>query len=492
MEKEERNILIVATLGMAFWWPLLRNSIVGFLFSPSRVPEPWAHGCLWLFLAVSALVACGGVLALGSERGRRIIAGRGSAALVLAPCVAASVLGLLLVAVPAAGEAALVAADAVILACVYGALPLGWCTVLLRWFGPFPKRLLLVAATSYGASFLVGYLSYTPDPLNLVRPVGAPLLSAVAWLYCWRDGNGGSKGRAAVSDGAGETAAVPGMARADGRSLYGLVLVMFLVSSVATGFINSGTASYDPSPHTFVRDTLNVVATLSIIALIAASKSVERIKFTLIVAIVVLLFGGIFLATLFRQSWFTIGVGLIQTGKSCFSLLLFMLVVLEGAAGPAAAGRSLLLKFVLPTIASSLISYLIVPLAAEALGVAYNDFWGVLSLLLGFSLGVFLFGFLSSLVIRYLPRVELTPAPGQTEAVVLAGAMARAYGLTEKEAEVLGLLLEGNTYKKIAALMYVSDSTVQSHAKSIYRKVDVHTKQQLVDRALALRDRPGR
>lgn len=383
----------------------------------------------------------------------------------------------------------------VVLAAVYVALPAAWGILLLKTAASSPKRLLLVAATSYAASFLVGYLSYAPAPWSLIRPVGAPAISGAAWLCC----------RMMAERGTGCPVTAPAKSlplRKDAasiRGLYVLVLVIFLVSSVATGFINSGTASYAPSMNTFVRDTLNIAATLAIIALIAASKSLERVHFTLVVVLVVLLFSGIFLATLFRQSWFTVGIGLMQTSKSCVSLLLLMLVMLEGSErGAATAVRSLLLKFVVPTLASTFISYLVVPLIAEGLGLVYSDFWGVLSLLLGFALGAFLFVFLSSLVIRYLPSMasgtaeahsgpEDAPGPDAT-----ACAMREAYGLTEREAEVLALLLRGNTYKKIAALMYVSDSTVQSHAKSIYRKVDVHTKQELVDRAMELRDRQAR
>lgn len=106
---------------------------------------------------------------------------------------------------------------------------------------------------------------------------------------------------------------------------------------------------------------------------------------------------------------------------------------------------------------------------------------------MGFLLGVFLFGFLSSIVVKYLPRSEQADAGG-SEAAVVATMMKGEYGLTDKETEVLTLLLEGNTYKRIASLLYVSDSAVQSHAKSIYRKANVHTKQDLVDRAASMRD----
>lgn len=472
MGKGERNIIVLATLGMAFWWPMLRNSIVGFVFSPTAIGETQSQFELWLFLGVSAALAA--LLALLPQASRMA----SNAWTVLAPCLAASALNLTLSALPETPHEALLAADAIALACSYVVLPAAWASLLTTQLSGSHKRMLLVIAASYAASFLIGYLSYAPAPLNLIRPIGAPALSGIAWYLCARQ-----RGKQSRSAGARFARTSDG-----GRSLYVLVLVLFLVSSVATGFINSGTASYVPTANTFVRDTLNVGVTVSIIVIIGLSKHLERIKFSLIVVLSILLFGGIFLATLFQQSWFTMGTGLMQTSKSCFSLLLFMLVLIEGMGKPCASEtRSMLLKFVIPTTVSSFISYLVVPLLAQAFGVSYSDFWGVLSLLMGFLLGVFLFSFLSSLVIKYLPRMELAPEEmAGTEGV--AHAMRQTYGLTEKETEVLALLLEGNTYKKIASLLYVSDSTVQSHAKSIYRKADVHTKQDLVDRAAEMRD----
>lgn len=480
MEKRDWHIAVAATVGMAFWWPMLRNSIVGFLLAPDLVGEDWGRFALGVFLCLVVVF-----VAIGLGAGRH--GSRLSSLVVFAPCLAASVSGLFLVSGLAEVRVAAMAV-ALTLACSYTVLPLAWAVLVIAQFGSFPKRMLLVLAASYAASFVVGYLSYAPEPWNFVRPVGAPLFSAAAWLYGCRAG--GIALDRAMRGGAPQPS--PSFSFWSGSSsLYLLVLVIFLASSVATGFINLGTASYVPSANTLVRDTLNVVVTLSIIAIIAASRQLERVKLTLMAVLIVLLFFGIFLATLFQQSWFTVGVGLVQTSKSCFSLLLFMLVVLEGA-GCGSCVRPILLKFVLPTAASTCISYLVVPFAARELGVAYSDFWGILSLLLGFLLGMILFGFLFSIVVRYLPGMDrLEREKGRPESELMAAAMRQAYGLTEKESEVLALLLEGNTYKKIATLLFVSDSTVQSHAKNIYRKVDVHTKQQLVDRAVALREQLG-
>ncbi len=62
-------------------------------------------------------------------------------------------------------------------------------------------------------------------------------------------------------------------------------------------------------------------------------------------------------------------------------------------------------------------------------------------------------------------------------------AIFEGFALTEREAEVARLLAEGNSQKKIAELMGVSIGTVQTHVKAVYRKLDIHSKQQLIDLA---------
>ena len=138
--------------------------------------------------------------------------------------------------------------------------------------------------------------------------------------------------------------------------------------------------------------------------------------------------------------------------------------------------------FVLPTLASSAISYVAVPLVVDAFGITYEGFWGTLSLTMGFALGVFLFVYLSSLAIRGAepPVSAVSSDDGHAgwDPVLEAGL---SHDLTAREQEILALLLKGNTYRKIAELLGVSENTVQFHAKNIYRKFDVHTKQQLID-----------
>jgi len=52
--------------------------------------------------------------------------------------------------------------------------------------------------------------------------------------------------------------------------------------------------------------------------------------------------------------------------------------------------------------------------------------------------------------------------------------------LTEKEKEVVRLLLQGYTYRAIAEELYISENTVKYHSKNIYQKLNVKTKMELV------------
>ena len=60
-------------------------------------------------------------------------------------------------------------------------------------------------------------------------------------------------------------------------------------------------------------------------------------------------------------------------------------------------------------------------------------------------------------------------------------AVGKAHGLTPRELEVMKLLCKGRTKSYIAETLYLTENTVRSHAKHLYTKLDVHSKQELMD-----------
>jgi DNA-binding CsgD family transcriptional regulator len=61
-------------------------------------------------------------------------------------------------------------------------------------------------------------------------------------------------------------------------------------------------------------------------------------------------------------------------------------------------------------------------------------------------------------------------------------AIGQARGLTARETEILGLMIDGKSYKEIESALHISIHTVKSHVYSLYRKMDVTSRHQLIHR----------
>lgn len=58
------------------------------------------------------------------------------------------------------------------------------------------------------------------------------------------------------------------------------------------------------------------------------------------------------------------------------------------------------------------------------------------------------------------------------------------YGLTDREREILHLLVEEHTQKEVAAALFLSPHTVDTHLRNIYAKLQVHSRTGAVAKAL--------
>jgi len=61
-------------------------------------------------------------------------------------------------------------------------------------------------------------------------------------------------------------------------------------------------------------------------------------------------------------------------------------------------------------------------------------------------------------------------------------AIGRARGLSPREMEILELMIDGKSYKEIETALHISIHTVKSHVYSLYRKMDVKSRHQLIHR----------
>lgn len=63
-------------------------------------------------------------------------------------------------------------------------------------------------------------------------------------------------------------------------------------------------------------------------------------------------------------------------------------------------------------------------------------------------------------------------------------------GLTEREREILGSLIDGLPYKEIAAELSISVNTVNSHLRKVYEKLRVHSRSEAVALAIGRHAQP--
>ena len=77
---------------------------------------------------------------------------------------------------------------------------------------------------------------------------------------------------------------------------------------------------------------------------------------------------------------------------------------------------------------------------------------------------------------------EVAAAPQQGDALeARCNALAEGYGFTPRETEILVLLGQGRTARGISEKLYVSENTVKYHIKSIYQKLGVHARGEVID-----------
>ena len=85
----------------------------------------------------------------------------------------------------------------------------------------------------------------------------------------------------------------------------------------------------------------------------------------------------------------------------------------------------------------------------------------------------------------------MLPGEGSFEEGSLADAVrfvATERDITQRESEVMLLLVEGKTRRAICEELTVSPDTVKTHVRAVYRKLGVHSQQELIDRMVVERE----
>ena len=352
-----------------------------------------------------------------------------------------------------------------VLAISFAVLACMWCSVSCTFSA---RTLLTICVVSFLGTCAISTAFLLPQPTPFFLAVCTPVVSAICWMKsskAW----GTSKNSKGLRD-----ALQGGFSRA-----VGILILFLLLSGVLRGLLYGGSAGL-----LSLLDTLKpsaIAAGLALCALVVILGSSERRPVFEYVwkGLTALLFLGLFLLVFMDEDHGAAGRSIVIASRTCLNVFLFVCLTMrakERRMSAIVAG----MVFLLVDAASSFLSYGVVPMAASLLPDAVEAYVAPCAAIVSFVLMFVSFIVLDSCM--FGDRVESCGSTATRDRLEeRLDCLAKRYGLTEREKDITKLIAQGNTVKKTAALLYVAPGTVQSHMKSIYRKLDVHSRQEVID-----------
>lgn len=339
-------------------------------------------------------------------------------------------------------------------------------------------------------SFLVAYAIYLqvsllPYPVGVVVTFLVPLGSWGIWLYDARARHAVGGDVLPVSSGA-EDAGFPGEVSAGERSVNFLPwksLSLIAFAALMANLVCSYVMGWRYDAVGMVSGGVLVVAAITtmtyVMSLRQGGVSVEGVYwFSLPFAVL-----GMLAMLVFGQDGFIVG-GSLLNGCGMFMQSLIVFKVLESVQQK---GVSPLLGF---SVGLGLVALMV--FVGNVAGKLLLGAFGFSELLLGVlcAIGVLtLFLMLIAQVRGDEPAREPAPEVPDTGASINPSddkderlrRMEKAYDLTARECEVFELLARGRSLPVIADQLFVTTGTVKTHTMHIYRKLEVNSKQELLD-----------
>lgn len=483
---------VLGVVGLALWWPLLRRvSWFHVLYGVADIP-----GVVFATYGVFTVVALAVVAVAVCGRGRvcACLGGPGRAgggalfASLLAVQLAVKAIQILLV---PAGMAGLMLAllNAALFALAYVGLACVWA----RWVLLLPGTMRAsVLAGSFGLSFLTRSFGYLAFPVGELLTAAMPALGTLCAHGALRRMSGGRP--PCVSQTAEPVARRERFHRSfDG--MPGLLAVFLVIAALAR------TLAFGPLDGEMLSAALSLqdIVTIALAVLVLAccrfgTGSGPLLRF-LWPAATVILFAGLFLMGNADEGLIGAGKQIMIVGRTMLGLLFWLLLadVADGECGDPVI--CLALPFVAVDALSSLLGYVALPGVFCLVGFTASELGATLAMAVTFALVAVSVLMFSRAVGDGAYRAGEMPAVGsragslEVECPVApehrqsqAPAFAPVFGLTQREEQVATLLAQGNSQRRIAELMGVSIGTVQTHVKAVYRKLGIHSKQELIDR----------
>lgn len=464
---------ITIVLGMLFLWPLLRTQATGTLLVAASPSIPWAQNSYYLYLVVGIVFAVG---ALAAQRWLIRIFELRWPVVALSFAVAVANLGVALAIESNALHSALLIADVLLFALCIPLLLVAWAYVLVPLLKVDFRASSICVAVSFVGSFVLGFVQYLPQPWPYLFPILCPLIAGLAWYSA-------PLSRVEV---ASSTSGLPTMLRSlPLGSLASLVLTMFL-SCFLVGIARSGSIAVSENIDLYyAKDFATIVVTTMIAVMLYALLASRRSLRVIWVFVFTILCIGQLLILAFDDGLFAlVGIGMSSAARASFSFFLYFYLLTLVFEKDLPVVPVFVTVFITTNIVSDALSFAVVPAFSNALGVGYAGLIRPVSLAVGIVVFLCLAFFSGSLALGY-PRSEPSRVDEDgdvsTQLQRQATSLAREYGVSAREREVMLYIAQGYSYKATASELHITEGTVQSHIKRLYVKLDVHSRQELIE-----------
>lgn len=480
-------------VGMVFTWPLLRTSATGTLLLGALPHLPWALDCYYLFIVLGFLFAL-----LGSNAAPAVQRLLSSTRTVLTVAALAFV-GNAVVAL----SLGLVEPHPLVLA--FGtlgfalAIPLlllAWASAAVRLMRVSYRRCSLCLCGSFAVSFITGMVQYLPYPAALVLPLLCPLVSGL--LYARLNTVIASEPPGALTEAAADT---PDTSPADDApasprlrpvltqlpwGALALFIVTMPLGCLLVGIFRSGSIMRLEAELDITRDLVTaLLAALILLLLTRLGRGPRTFRAIWVVIFAILCFGPLLIMVSHHTPLAVFGIAVSSASRACLSFLLFFYlasIATERQLPPIPVFAAVFLS---SNALSDMLSFALVPAISSAISTDYASLlqpaaFGVSAVTFALFVG---FSGKMALGSPYAEGRDDAEAPSDHHSdtdAALRDLLAEA-GITERERDVLRLISEGNSYKATAQQLSITEGTVQSHIKRIYAKLNVHSRQELIN-----------
>lgn len=452
MGKHNARTIVLMTIGLACYWPFFRRFEFSLFFTtrPDAAFETLqSYAVVMISCVAFALVALP-----PHERIERFIA-RNRPLVLIVSCAGAVGYALLLF-VPAGP---LMLAASITLGAGYVALTCIWALLLAGQKGNTP---LICIAVSFPISSLLSLAILLPEPISLLFTMVSPAVSALAWFLLPGERTGSENPSARVF-------------RTMPLGTLGIFCLFIVVGHLMVGALYQ-TDAFIPVSERIITTVLSSITLLLMAYLLAKSSAADTLLGKGWVLLATFYLAAAFLVLYVGSDLYHLGTGIIAAELNCFEIFFWILLVLsirQTRISPVFAFCSgfLIIKAVPVGVAK-----LLLPSVFEWLNLRPSDYTAAFVAVMTFMLIIITVVFLNT---RAFSPAEAA-SDGQARDKTCA-AIAVEAGLTPREEEVMRMMAQGHSLKKIGETLFISTGTVQGHTKNIYRKLDVHSKQELID-----------